>query len=404
MRSTGTFVNGFLLGAGLVYLFDPDRGARRRALVRDRIGRTGRKAGEALETTARDLRNRSVGAVAEIRAAVRTRRDREAVPDEVLAERVRSAIGRVVSHPGAITVTASEGRVTLGGRVLAGEVDRLLARAARVRGVEDLVNELEVHAEPNNVPDLQGGRPRAARPEPLQEHWAPTTRLLVGTLGGLALLAGIRRRGPAGAMAGLVGLGLLGRAATNLPGRRLSGLGAGRRAVDVQKTMEVDAPPDRVWRLWSDFESFPRFMTHLRSVRETGPGRWRWVVDGPLGTPLEWEAVVTRWKPERLVGWKTVAGSRVEHAGVVRFEPNRRGGTRITLRLSYNPPAGAIGHAVASFFGADPKRQMDEDLLRLKSLLETGKTTGKEEQVTVDEVVAPSTAPSTSPSEERSGP
>src|SRR5581483_1711568 len=157
MRSTGTFVNGFLLGAGLVYLFDPDRGARRRALVRDRIGRTGRKAGEALETTARDLRNRSVGAVAEIRAAVRTRRDREAVPDEVLAERVRSAIGRVVSHPGAITVTASEGRVTLGGRVLAGEVDRLLARAARVRGVEDLVNELEVHAEPNNVPDLQGG-------------------------------------------------------------------------------------------------------------------------------------------------------------------------------------------------------------------------------------------------------
>lgn len=242
MRSTGALLNGFLLGAGLVYLLDADRGARRPALVRDRIGRTGRKAGEALETTARDLRNRSAGAVAEFRAAVRARRGREAVPDDLLAERVRSGIGRVVSHPGAITVTASEGRVILGGRVLAGEVDRLLARAARVRGVGDLVNELEIHAEPNNLPDLQGGRPRGARPEPLQERWAPTTRLVAGTLGGLALLAGIRRGGPAGALAGLVGLGLLGRAATNLPGHRLSGLGAGRRAVDVRKTIEVDAP------------------------------------------------------------------------------------------------------------------------------------------------------------------
>lgn len=114
------------------------------------------------------------------------------------------------------------------------------------------------------------------------------------------------------------------------------------------------------------------------------------MVDGSLGTPLEWEAVVTRWEPERLVGWKTVAGSRVEHAGVVRFDPNQRGGTRITLRMSYNPPAGALGHAVASFFGADPKRQMDEDLLRLKSRLETGKTIGRDERVTVGEVTAPS--------------
>lgn len=241
MRSTGALLNGFLLGAGLVYLLDADRGARRRALVRDRIGRTGRKAGEALETTARDLRNRSAGAVAEFRAAVTARRGREAVPDDLLAERVRSAIGRVVSHPGAITVTASEGRVILGGRVLAGEVDRLLARAARVRGGGDLVSEIEIHAEPNNLPigraAGRGGRARsrcrsAGRRPPVssREPWAASP--CSPASGG----------GPAGALAGLVGLGLLGRAATNLPGHRLSGLGAGRRAVDVRKTIEVDAP------------------------------------------------------------------------------------------------------------------------------------------------------------------
>ncbi len=42
------------------------------------------------------------------------------------------------------------------------------------------------------------------------------------------------------------------------------------------------------------------------------------------------------------------------------------------MRLSYNPPAGPIGHAIAKAFGADPKSEMDQDLMRLKTLLETG--------------------------------
>jgi uncharacterized membrane protein len=40
--------------------------------------------------------------------------------------------------------------------------------------------------------------------------------------------------------------------------------------------------------------------------------------------------------------------------------------------MSYNPVAGALGHLVASLFGADPERQMEEDLMRMKTLLETG--------------------------------
>ena len=48
------------------------------------------------------------------------------------------------------------------------------------------------------------------------------------------------------------------------------------------------------------------------------------------------------------------------------------GGTRIRVRLSYIPPAGAFGHAVASIFGADPKSEMDADLMRMKSMIETG--------------------------------
>jgi uncharacterized membrane protein len=40
--------------------------------------------------------------------------------------------------------------------------------------------------------------------------------------------------------------------------------------------------------------------------------------------------------------------------------------------MSYNPPAGVVGHAVASLFGRDPKQDLDADLMRMKSFIETG--------------------------------
>ena len=76
--------------------------------------------------------------------------------------------------------------------------------------------------------------------------------------------------------------------------------------------------------------------------------------------------------PNELLAWKTVEGASVEHAGLVRFEPDTDGTTRVRIRLSYNPPAGAFGHAVAALFGSNPKSRMDEDLMRMKTLIETG--------------------------------
>lgn len=153
MINPGKFIGALLVGAGLAYLLDPDRGGRRRALVRDKASRARHKLAEEFDATARDLRNRASGAAAELRSRFR----REQVEDDVLHERVRSAIGRVVSHPGALHVTASDGRVTLRGQVLEDEVDNLLSTAKQVRGVSQVVNELEVQSAAGNIPSLQGG-------------------------------------------------------------------------------------------------------------------------------------------------------------------------------------------------------------------------------------------------------
>jgi uncharacterized membrane protein len=49
--------------------------------------------------------------------------------------------------------------------------------------------------------------------------------------------------------------------------------------------------------------------------------------------------------------------------------------------MTYLPPAGVVGHAVAQLFGVDPRQAMNDDLIRLKSLLEEGKTSTDETTV-----------------------
>ncbi|HUP00499.1 MAG TPA: SRPBCC family protein [Gemmatimonadota bacterium] len=375
------------LGAALMYLLDPDRGRRRRALVRDqlasRLGGSGGVAGK----TARDAANRARGIVAGARSRLRG----EGIPDDaVLEERVRSRMGRHVSHPGSIEVEADQGRITLRGPVLAHEVDDLLRAVGAVRGVEEIDDRLEIHEEPGDVPGLQGGAVREGESfEYLQENWSPAARFLAGAVGGTMAIVGVRKLNALGAAALAVGAGLLTRGVTNKPIRRLTGIRAGRRAVDLQKTITVQAPVSDVYEFWNRVENFPRFMSHIREVRDLGDGRSRWTAAGPAGAPVTWNAVVTRQVPDEVLAWRSEPGSTIENAGVIHFEPASGEGTRIDIRMSYNPPAGAIGDAVAGLLGTDPRSAMDEDLVRFKSLIEEGRATAGGETVTREDLGAP---------------
>jgi osmotically-inducible protein OsmY len=138
MNKALTFAAGVGVGTGIMYLLDPDRGKRRRALLRDKCAWSARRTGEIFEGTAHDLRNRTQGIVAELRSHF----SQAPADDGVLVDRVRSKLGRVVSHPSAIEVTAQNGKVTLSGSILANEIENLLSCVRHVNGVNEVVNNL----------------------------------------------------------------------------------------------------------------------------------------------------------------------------------------------------------------------------------------------------------------------
>jgi osmotically-inducible protein OsmY len=154
MNKAETFTLGLVLGAGATYLFDPERGSRRRALLRDQAIHAGHELDDAARAGVRHVRNRAVGLAHEAKAGL----TEGSVDDTVLVERVRSALGRKVSNATAVEVSAADGRVTLSGTVHPREVQELVRTVRSVRGVDHVESRLHVEQDPVNAPDLQGTR------------------------------------------------------------------------------------------------------------------------------------------------------------------------------------------------------------------------------------------------------
>ena len=146
-----------------------------------------------------------------------------------------------------------------------------------------------------------------------------------------------------------------------------------RRDIHVRKTYTINRQPDVVYGFWRSLENLPRFMKHLESVEVVGDGRSRWRAKGPAGFKVEWEAEITYERPNERIAWQSLPGSTVPNRGSVRFDPAPGSrGTEVRVELFYEVPGGRAAQLVGKLFGEEPEQQIDEDLRRLKQILEAG--------------------------------
>jgi uncharacterized membrane protein len=324
------WLGGAAAGALLMYMLDPDRGSARRAQTTGALRDASRQGGSALGNVWENISSRVAGAA-------------DAVSDSAS----RLANGAVPNGAGgSMSDTASR----LSHR--AGEaMDDTMARASSA---------------------AREASRRVSRMISQRGDWMPGMRNSAMLGGGLLGLYGLMRRSPIGMLAGVAGLAVLARGVSQNRGLA-SMLGARTlgKTIDIEKSIQIDASPEDVYDLWSNYENFPRFMSHVVQVRDLGRRRSHWVVRGPAGSHFEWDSVLTEQSRPHRLAWRSEPGAEIGQSGSVQFEPYR-GGTLVTVRMSYSPPAGAIGHGIASLLGADPGQQMDDDLARMKMIVERG--------------------------------
>ena len=206
-----------------------------------------------------------------------------------------------------------------------------------------------------------------------------TERLLSGVAGAAVIALALRRKRLRGVLlplgGGLLSRAVSGRCAVNralgrntAKGDRVSPLARGE-GIRVERSITVNRPQEEVYRFWRQLENLPRFMDHLESVTVLDEERSHWVAKAPAGTKVEWDASIQDEIENELIVWRSLPGSDIDNAGSVHFIPAAEG-TEVRVVLSYDPPAGKVGAAVAKLLGEEPEQQIEEDLRRFKQVVE----------------------------------
>lgn len=315
---TAALLGGVGVGAALMYLLDPNRGALRRALMRDKLEYALHLASVAAGATSRDL--------------VRRARD---VRDRALG-------GRNGDH-------------------------------GHPESVDD-ANDLAAGVEPSMETTGNGAR----RP-PTVDDWTPAARLLTSIAGGALAIYGIGRRDKLGTALGLAGLALVTRGVSN---REFRDLMPARDGVLVKATVHIAAPLEEVFDFLTDWDKTSSWLSHVHAVRSSGPRwargeRLHWEIAGANGDVLEWDAETTRFVPNEVIVWKSLPDAPLRQAGRLRVSRAGVDDTRLRLDLRYRPPVDSEDDITIDLFDHDFERQLEGDITRLKADVEARRAARK---------------------------
>lgn len=229
---------------------------------------------------------------------------------------------------------------------------------------------------------------------PVPKNVGALERAASVTLGAAALLAGIERGGTSGLL--LSGLGIAGiyRGLTgHCHGYEALGIDTAshpdatavpaQQGVKFETSLRIEAPPQKVYTFWRNFENLPRVMRHVERVVMYGQGRSRWTARGPFGVRAEWNATLIGDRANEMVAWRSEPGSDVDTAGSVRFESLDGGrATELTVSLKYDPPGGKLAISISKLFAGGLEAEIEEDLRRFKREMESREASTPESTIT----------------------
>ena len=158
----GSFAGGAAIGAGLMYILDPNRGRSRRAKLREKGIRAVHVAQREANKQLRNAGNHILGGVRELKSFVVNRTVE--IPEDILIDRVRAQLGRDIRHMRMLDFSVEDGCVIVAGPVLRGEADKIRNRLRKIRGVRDCeVRVAEVgHEEMERMAGGRGFSPKRA--------------------------------------------------------------------------------------------------------------------------------------------------------------------------------------------------------------------------------------------------
>ena len=147
---------------------------------------------------------------------------------------------------------------------------------------------------------------------------------------------------------------------------------AGARGVHVRESITVAAPAEQLYTFWRQMVHLPEVLPHLERVDVIDGKLSRWTARAFGQVPLTWQAEIINEVPFETIGWRTLPGEAIQHAGSVVFKSlPGSAGTDVRVHMQYAPPGGRAAAWFAGLMGQDPEKMTRDGLLALKRRFET---------------------------------
>ncbi|MET4581985.1 putative membrane protein [Conyzicola nivalis] len=133
----------------------------------------------------------------------------------------------------------------------------------------------------------------------------------------------------------------------------------------VIETVDVNVPVSTAYNQWTQFETFPKFLSYVESITQTDDTLTHWKVKIG-GAEREFDARITEQHPDERVAWNSVGGDE-NHAGVVTFHKLSDTETRVTVQLDWE--ATGVLEKAGAILGVDD-HVIKSDLKNFKEFIE----------------------------------
>jgi len=140
------------------------------------------------------------------------------------------------------------------------------------------------------------------------------------------------------------------------------------RWLDHSVMVDIAAPAELVWQLWSDLEAMPLWMRWIESVRTLDdPDLTDWTL-AAQGFRFQWKARITQRVEAQQLHWQSVGGLPTK--GAVRFYPDGDQRTGVKLSVSYELPGVLAPLMDSAMLGGLVSKELQANLDRFKQLVE----------------------------------
>jgi len=141
-------------------------------------------------------------------------------------------------------------------------------------------------------------------------------------------------------------------------------------AVNIRTSLTINASRKFVYDTWRDLENLPHFLKHIKKIEVTDDIHSHWIMKTPGKLPsVEWNAEIIDQEDARELSWRSLPGSMIETAGKINFA-DTLDATQVFITISYRPPAGYIGSAIAKFLNSTLRKIIEDDIVKFKTYVE----------------------------------